>query len=450
LLRELLLRVQASCLVLLCISACRGAPETPRNLLLISIDTLRPDHLGSYGYGRPTSPFLDRFAREGVVFERAYSTASWTVPAHASMLTGHYPRSHGMRAARHVLGGSIATLAEILQRSRFSTAGIVNVHLLRRGTGFERGFDHWLEVAPDDAGSAPRISASALDWLDHRDERPFLLFLHYYDVHTPSQPNDRYRKLLVDPYDGPANGTTEQLHRHRSGEIRLDQNDARHLSQLYDAEIRQLDAELEQLFAELERRDVLDDTLVVITSDHGDEFLEHGDFMHSRTLYEELVRIPLLMRGPGIPRGLRVPSPVSLVDLVPTVVPALGAAVPEGVEGVDLAGAWRTAEGLRRARFLFFDADEWYGNSAHDFLRAVLAGPMKLVLDGKTEKAELYDLAKDPRETRNLAGKDGRLVSELVDAIASYRRGARPSDATAPLTPETASALEALGYVTDQ
>src|SRR5262245_4563926 len=191
--------IHAGCLLLLCFAAsCRSA-EKPRNLLLVSIDTLRSDHLGAYGYARPTSPFLDRFAREGVVFEHAYSTGSWTVPSHASMLTGRYPRSHGMRTPRDVMNRNLTTLAETLKSHGFATAGIVNDDLLRTGTGFERGFAQWTMV-PAALGAepaAPRVSALALDWFDHHRERPFFVFLHYYDVHSPYRPLDSYQKLLV-------------------------------------------------------------------------------------------------------------------------------------------------------------------------------------------------------------------------------------------------------------
>ena len=426
----------------------QGRPRPPRGVILVSIDTLRADRLGCYGYARPTSPFLDRLCAEGVVFENASAPASWTIPSHASLLTGLYPRSHGLRRQRDRLPADVETLADMLWAEGFATGAVVNVPLLNE-RGFERGFESYTYVRPatDDKGAADTINSLALSWLfRHRTER-FFLFLHYYDVHSDYRALPRYRRMLVKPYQGPFRGRTSELRQVRRRELALGEADARHLSDLYDAGIRQLDDSLGKLFRALQRAGALGEILVIVTSDHGEEFLEHGDVLHGRTLYQELVRVPLIFWGHGVPRGRRVDAPVSLVDVLPTVRSLLGIASPLRVEGVDLSRHWSRWGRRREERPLFFEADEWIGNRDNNLRRAIQRGSHKLHYDAHADRVELYDLESDPGEHADLAGRDGERTAALRAELGSFMESERAAERRGDLSPEEAEQLRELGYL---
>lgn len=244
--------------------ACGGPEgERPENVILISIDTLRPDHLGCYGYERPTSPLLDRIAEEGVLFADASSTSPWTLPAHASLLTGMYPSRNGVKDVVHRLPQDVPTLAAVLSDAGFDTLAVVNSVNVDQRYGLGRGFDRF-ELVDEfgfDAQGERRIVnhghlviEQALKWLEGRSaERPFFLFVHFYDVHTDFSPKPEYRDLFVQSYDGPIDGTTTQLLQLRSAGARLSKADLQHLHDLYDAEIRQLDDQLAGMFERLDQ-----------------------------------------------------------------------------------------------------------------------------------------------------------------------------------------------------
>lgn len=447
--------VPGAALLLWC-AACtheQPAPTSPpevaagaRNLILISVDTLRADRLGAYGYDRPTSPFLDQLAAEGAVFENARSTSSWTIPAHGSMLTGLYPRRHGLRGFADMFPEDVTTLAQRLQARGFETIGHSNIWILDPGRGFDRGFDDFTLNMPklDGIGAAPTINQRASRWLARREPGRFFLFLHYYDVHSHYRPMARYREMFAGPYEGPADGTTEQMERHRTGEVSLDAADASHLSDLYDAGIRQMDTELERFLGNLERKGLLDETLVILTSDHGEEFLDHGLFLHGANLYEETVRVPLILRGPGVPAGTRFDATASLVDVTPTAMALLGLPPPDDVDGVDLSLAWRAPELVDEERPIFFETDQWKPDSGR--LRwAVVSGHTKLHAADGLDEAQQYDLAADPTERAAVSAIDENLRSMLD----TYRASGRPAAAGPAMKPEIARKLRELGYVVD-
>ncbi len=442
--------VMASCLLGCTSEPARHetAPPNPgpfaRNLILISIDTLRADRLGTYGYQRETSPFLDEFASKGVVFDNARTPASWTIPAHGSMLTGLYPRAHGLRGFKDRLPSDVTTLAQRLHRAGISTIGFSNIWIIDAGRGFDRGFDQFSLTMPklDGIGAAPKINRKAARFIAANRDGRFFVFLHYYDVHSHYRPMDLYERMFAGPYDGPADGTTEQMEKHRSGKVSLSERDVAHLSDLYDGGIRQMDAELKRFFTHLENNGVLDDTLVIITSDHGEEFLDHGLFLHGANLYEETVRVPMILRGPGVPAGRHVEAPASLVDITPTVLSLMGVAPATDVDGVDLSLAWRAPEALDAGRPFFFETDQWKPNT--DELRwAILVGDQKLHVADGIEESETYDLAVDPGEQDKLARANDALRRQLDE----YRAAGRKPEAALELRPEIADRLRELGYL---
>lgn len=419
---------------------------SPRRVILISIDTLRADHLGSYGYPRPTSPLLDALAAEGVVFEDVFSPSPWTLPAHGSLLTGLYPSRHGLKSHEDYLPSRVATLALVLSRQGFRTAAVVNSHNLSPRYGLDRGFQEfrYIEESVDRIEPSTEIIDQAIDWLRASSDRPLFLFLHTYDVHSDYRSRPAYEAQFVGPYEGVATGATAQLISAREGKLALDAKDAGHLIDLYDAGIRQMDDDLGRLLAFLRAEGLYEETLLVITSDHGEEFLERGGVLHGRTQFQEVVRVPLILRGPGIARGQRIPTPVSLVDVMPTVLGLLRIGEPGGIDGGDLGPLWR--ERSRPARYLFGEAD--HNNVEPDVTRAARRENFKLHYDRLTRKHELYDLAQDPAERRDVAaqhpGVADQMLQEILRFMETRTEGERPRE---KLTPEQIEKLKSLGYL---
>jgi len=406
----------------------------------MTLDTTRADHLGVYGYERPTSPNLDELAAHAEVYEKAYSTSSWTLPAHASLFTGRYPRSHGMRhdpAGELVLADAIdapegirarglsdeaLTLAEILQAAGYRTGAVVAGPWLHRSFGLSRGFLHYDDEAVHSTRRAAEVTDGALRWLGQGDE-PFFLFLNYFDPHAPYAPPPRYRKTFLP----------------RGAEVNL--RSSRQAPALYDAEILYMDEQVGRLLRALRERGLYDDTLVIVTADHGELLGDRGTWGHERYLWEPLVRVPLVVKRPG-PRqpGRREQAPISIVDVLPLVLEAVGLEPPGGVQGV-----------LRRRPEQPFLAEvspmSAEGTTGH--WRAMWRGPVK-VLSNSLGESYLFDLERDPDESDDLASSDSertqRAVAELVREFAELPAASDPGPAMA-VDPETLEALRELGYV---
>jgi arylsulfatase A-like enzyme len=455
----------------LALAACgaKGADSTrPRNVVLISIDTLRPDHLGCYGYARETSPTIDALAAGGVRFADATSSAPWTLPAHTTMFTGLYPSHHGVKDYEHRLPASAVTLAEVLRDQGFQTFAAVNTWNIADPRfeifqGFAPGdLVYVRETAQVQGGgqvilnTGREVVAKAEAALRGRDgRRPFFLFLHLYDAHTDYTPSAEYRERFVSPYGGALQGdsvSTGQLFEIRARNITLGARDVQFLREMYDAEIRATDDILAGFLAFLEESGLARDTLIVFTSDHGEEFQEHGGLLHGRTQFQELLAVPLIVRGPGVPRGVVVEEPVSLVDLFPTVLGCLGLPLPGPVDGLDLASAWNG--GRLAPRALFGEADHNNvvdGKPVVDIKRMARFGDEKLHVDRHSGAVALYDLAKDPGEARDLAAERAERVAVLRAALSRFLDGEVTSEASgAELSDENLELLRELGYAGDE
>jgi arylsulfatase A-like enzyme len=442
-------------LLLLCVTLACEAPSArpaPRNLIVISVDTLRPDHLGCYGGQRPTSPHIDALASAGVLFEDALATSPWTLPSHGSLLTGLYPSRHGANAAKHAIPSSVLRLGGVLGDHGYHTSAIVNSVYLRKW-GIEETFRE-LEYLPEAAAEREpsKITARAIRWLERRDRnQPFFLFLHYYDVHSDYASLPRYEARFVEPYDGRADGTTRTMLAHRYGEHQLERADAAHLARLYDAGIRQLDDQLGLLFESLSKQELRDETFIVFTSDHGEEFLEHGGVLHGLTQHREVLAIPLIITGPGVPTGTRIDEPVSLIDVMPTALSILELPVPDGLDGRPLDVLWQAESPGLEPRLLFTESDFTYdletGVKALGPNRTARNKRFRLHLNIETREQKLFDLEADPWEQSDVLAQHPEVARLLLDHLERFMGAGTEPHAAPELSDADEQLLESLGYL---
>ena len=330
-----------------CMDCRRAEPPIKYNLLLISIDTLRADHLGCYGYNRDTSPHLDQLAKEGVLFDDLTAAASWTVPSHMSMFTSLYPSVHGVQAGNTALAEGVPTLAQSLAKSGYVTAAFVSSPTLNHWFGFNRGFqyyDDFTVIASQTGGyrhtvTNPVITDLATKWLQKHSRKNFFLFLHYWDCHDDYLAPAPYSSKFDPDYKGKQNTRFIGLWP-ADMRARISVMDLAHIVALYDGGIAYTDEHVGKILRLLQDLRLSEKTLVIVLSDHGDGFLEHGLFTHGNSLYEEVLHVPLIMRLPGvIPAGKRVAGNVSHVDLMPTALGLLQMPGPLRMQGIDLSPA---------------------------------------------------------------------------------------------------------------
>jgi len=411
-----------------------------KGVVLVSIDTLRRDHVGAYGYARPTTPRLDELARGGILCEDAVSTSSWTLPAHLSMLTSADPSRHGGTDMRHGFNRRIPTLAATLQHAGFATQAITSHLYVSSVYGLHEGFDH-LDFRQDRRATEVADRATAV--LDRVGDRPFLLFLHFYDPHWHYDPPDETRRLFETPYSGSLTGVWADFSKRDRANVSA--ADLAHLLALYDGEIRYTDNELGRVLDHLAARGLGRGTLVFVTSDHGEEFLEHGSWEHQKTLYEEVIRIPLMLAGPGVV-GRREAAQATLLDVMPTVLAWTGVAPQGPLEGKSLLAP----PGERDA---YGETDHTTDGTPKLFLRGG-GGRWKTILslsrDGREVRQEdWFDLASDPGEGRSVPPTAGVAETIRRRAVERWRAG-RGEGTGAPsvkLTPDQVERLRALGYV---
>ena len=423
------------------------------NVLLYVMDTLRADRLGCYGYRRDTSPAFDRFAREGIVFRHAVSHAPWTRPAVASILTGQLPAVHGAVGLRDRMRGDVPALAERFAAADYETAAFVTNTNVAGAFGFDRGFGRYQMFAedtetPDVYVSAARLHADVLAWLDARaSPRPFFLYVHASDVHAPYRPSaDAHRRVVgAAGAPGDADSLRERMERRPDA---LSPADVRALSDLYDAEVATWDAAFGAFWEALRRRGLDRDTLVAFVADHGEEFHDHGGIEHGHTVYDELVRVPLVLRLPGAAGGGQVnDAMVQIVDLAPT----LSALASVGTLGEPTRMPLVRADGSVVTR----SAEPAFTSTQFD-RREVLAmvlPPWKVILPPPQagRSPEVYDLARDPGETRNVAAEHSALIGYAWQSLAASVRWSPPApDVSAPpIAPEILERLRRLGYAVD-
>jgi len=400
----------------------------PLNVLLITIDTLRADHLGCYGFNLAHTPRIDRLAREGVRATDAVAAAPITLPSHASILTGLLPPAHGVRDnGTYALGDDAVTLAERLKAAGYSTHAAVSALVLNRRYNLAQGFDSydddlWAEDAPRlfmirdrrAAKTAERVAGWLDTWSEAKTRRPFFVWTHFYDPHQPYEPLPEDRVRCPTPYDG---------------------------------EIAGADKGVGRIVDELERLGVLDDTLVILTADHGESLGEHGEKTHAVFVYDATLHVPFLLRSPRLfSAGTVYTGPVRSVDIVPTVLSALGLPGGEETQGADLLRALQgKAEPLQLPQYSeSLLAEVGFGMAP---LYAVRSAGIKWI---RAPRPEVYDLKKDPHELHNLypqeARRGARLDRELSALLADSQKRALGAQKS-PMDRETLENLQALGYL---
>jgi arylsulfatase A-like enzyme len=467
-----------------------GASDARPNVILISIDTLRPDHLGAYDYERATSPQLDQLAREGVLFETVYSSASWTLPAHASLLTGLDPFAHGAIGSQDRLHGRIETLAERLKAAGYQTeawVGTTPFGYVGAAYGFAAGFDTYrhyphskpyrssliaraidgeiLRTAARDVGNARAEIDSVIRWLRGSSAAPFFLFVHLYDVHSktavlpyeaPPPFRDQFCPGAIDTFEACRQGQCATDRLHAMVERRAQPFSAEELEIvrcLYDGGIAFVDHELGRLFAAVDDLNLSASTVLIVTSDHGEAFFEHGAPLHT-TLHDEIARVPLIIRAPGAVAGKRASGVVSLADIAPTILELAGIALPDHLHGQSLAGV----------------LNDWRASATRDVIGVSLvrtlyrSGDMKYIEQGLSRdrpqgpSSELYQLTLDAEEELNRIEWDEEQLVRLSRALEQQRTTSmtlrrkllRGEDVDrVELDDSERDALRALGYLGD-
>ena len=400
--------------------------KAPRNLLLVSLDTTRADHLGCYGYAAAQTPRLDALARTGLRFEKATTVVPLTLPAHSSLMTGTFPAWHGVRDnGGFYLGDEQVTLAEVLKDKGYRTGGFIGAFVLDRRWGIAQGFDRYFdEFDLEKFGDVPSMDAiqrpgsevvdKTLEWLRADRERPFFAWVHLYDPHAPYEAPEPYRSRFPRTAVG-----------------------------AYDAEIAATDGQVGRLLDALDLDDRLDETLVVVVGDHGEMLGEHGEQTHGFFIYEPATHIPLIVSGPGVP-ARAVSAQVRMVDVMPTALELLKVAVPKPVQGTSLLPLAR-GENLS----LVAHSESWYPRYHYGWseLRAVQDGRFKYI---RAPRAELYDLESDRREEKDRSKDDVARLDTLARALVEIETRTQSSEAPPgpkAMDAETEERLAALGYV---
>lgn len=460
--------------LLLALSGCDRAPRP--NVLVIMLDTLRADRLSCYGYDRETSPTIDALAAEGVLFENAYSTCNWTLPSHASLFTGLHPNQAGATSETLHLPSDNATLAEALAADGYHTAAFICNSWVSKERGFGQGFVEYHEMwrrenLPEKRAMHQTIESVAVDrmvdWIANTrtDNAPFFLFTNLNGVHLPYSPREPYlTRFLSEEYPRPLVTWAMQITSwwdHLAGQMRLGEREYRLLGDLYDGEIGFADAQVGRLMHALNQAGILDDTIVIITADHGENLGERERIDHMMTMYETVLRIPLVIRYPRGLQPTRVTKLASIIDVAPTILdmcgareqmPHLNAATTSLVTKANrkrdyvIAGNERPVTGIE----LLKDRYPGYDWQLIDYRMRCLRTVSHKLIWNENHSFEMYNLASDPQELTNLADTQPATQRQLLsilqkrfDAIASTREHPMFHSTDE----ETLERLRSLGYI---
>ena len=436
-----------------------GKAVSGGNVILIIIDTLRADHLGCYGYDRPITPNIDELAGDGIRFTTCISQAPWTTPSIMSIMTSMYPSVNGVMDSKTRLDPMRLTLAEALREAGYRTAGLVSHTFVDARFGFAKGFDIY-EDQKAIHQPAEVVTNIAISILDEIRDQTFFFFIHYFDPHFPYEPPAPYDTLYHTGQPEQKATTWKEMKRFANVQNPLPPGELNRFVALYDGEIAYNDAMIGKLIDHLKSTGIYDRTMIVLTADHGEEFKDHGSLGHTRTLYDELVHVPLLVKLPGSEKaGTVVENQVRSIDIAPTLLSLAGVETPPEFQGVDLSPLW-----LREDTRLKLPA--YSETSRHAILRSIRTGDQKYIQNfrlsfyhttsnGEREN-ELYDLKADGGEKKNLADVESPTLISLREELFHWawtcglERAWLPKEGgTEEVTfdEETLNRLRALGYV---
>ena len=402
-----------------------GRRDSRPNVVIIAVDALRPDDLGCYGCERPTSPNIDSLARQGVLFENVISQAPWTTPSFGTIFTSLYPSQHGSTSIYNMVRPTVPTLATILRDAGYATGAVVNAPALSPEFGISRGFDHY-DIAEVGSRDATGTTLAALDWIDQLADSSFLVFIHYFDVHLPYAPPAPYDTLFDPGYRGTVGSVfdadayaadrEELLARMRQWSA----DDRRHVRSLYDGELAFTDTAIGALLDGLGERGLRRKTLVILLSDHGEEFFEHGAFGHGHSLFREVLRVPLIFSLPGtLPEGVCLGTQVRLLDVTPTILDLLGVSPGVHFEGMSLLPLAGGQAGQAAPSGAILPPDV-------AFSEAVRLGPdqkslttpdLKVIHNVDSGSTLVFDLVRDRGETSNVADSQAGRAGDAVRTI---------------------------------
>jgi len=497
-----------------CDRAGKTASSMAPNVILVSLDTLRADHLHCYGYDKETSPTIDTLAKEGVLFERAFAQSNWTLPSHVSMLSSLYPSSHGVTSRNKKISMNTILLAQILKKDGYRTASFNAGGNVSAKYGFSKGFDLWEEI-PIDRGNMASLCNRMLSWIERNHKQKFFIFFHTYEIHRPYRAPDEYKKAYVhlegvaremkksifykiihdEPLtmeeinflmslrictlkvkgirkeflkiykqykadtDPEERVSAPKLIKKFKRALKVTKKQVRdiydrwhalkheafgysYIIENYDAEIIFADHQIRRLVQFLEKMDLKEKTLLIITSDHGEEFLDHRNFDHSLTCYNEVMHVPLILYYPGrLPAGLRLRENAALIDLVPTIHELLGIPRSEHFQGVSLMTFIRGKEGARRLIFcehleskrapgykpVAVIDGEWKYHCNLERIQLKNSndprwhwGPNRKIYLGFTKPQELYHVDRDFREHIDLCKEAPMIVQRLSDIVEKH------------------------------
>ncbi|MCD4653932.1 sulfatase-like hydrolase/transferase [bacterium] len=439
-------------LVLFLLSSCLEKivpPEvkTPTNIILISLDACRADFLSCYGFNKNTSPFLDELAGNGIRFANAFVNTHGTPTSHTTILTSLYQETHGVdlhnfgrsKAERRVIPNTAVQVQEILQQNGYLTLGVTGGGNMSGKLGFSRGFVEYY----DRNMSIEKQSTKLINLLDKYSDgsQPTFLFFHTYEIHSPYKAPAKYRdkftvhKSSFDPTSKNLIAVANAANAH------LSMDDLEYIREQYEAEIAYSDDVLLQLFTDLGKRKFLDNVLVVITSDHGEEFAEHGGLLHRVTLFEELLHVPLLLWGNSVNNGVVDERLVSSIDIAPTILAVAGIDTPAEMEGRNLLTDEKQLSAKGEEIVFAQYAKAKYSARTHRW---------KLIQNKRDPFVELYDLLVDPAETENVADENRMIADRLQREIMRWKTGLKQllkSNDIVSLNEKEIVQLEALGYV---